>query len=363
VKAVRKLTRRFFLFCSVVFVLLLGLLAVDFAFLRGRTPKIAGSSTSIASLERITLGGVEQWILIRGWRVSDPVVLFLHGGPGMPAMYLAHDFQRELERNFVIVHWDRRGAGKSYRSGVDGDISVRQTIDDTFELTRLLCRRLNKDRIYLVGHSFGSYFGMLAAWEHPEHYLAYIGMGQMTDGANGARAIQAQRRFLLQKGREAGDDELVKRLAAPGTKAAEKDLFRYRAELFRSTNWWPIAYSGLTAPEYTLADILNLQKGVDMVARKIKMRMNAIPGPLAECVSQVRIPVYFFLGRHDYNTPSLLAEEYFHLLQAPLKKLVWFENSAHMPFFEEPEFFRRQMIAMDRGTMRFWTAQKKKAHD
>ena len=106
-----------------------------------------------------------QRILIRGWNASKPVLFFLHGGPGMPAMYLAHDCQQELEKDFVVVHWDRRGAGKSYASGVEGKRTVRQTLDDTYELTRLLQKRFGQKRMYLVGHSWGSYIGMLAVWD------------------------------------------------------------------------------------------------------------------------------------------------------------------------------------------------------
>jgi pimeloyl-ACP methyl ester carboxylesterase len=92
-------------------------------FTPGRTPAIH-QPHSVASLERVRIGGVDQYILIRGNDASLPVLLFLHGGPGMPAMYLAHSFQRELEKEFVVVQWDRRGAGKSYREDISSTLTT-----------------------------------------------------------------------------------------------------------------------------------------------------------------------------------------------------------------------------------------------
>jgi pimeloyl-ACP methyl ester carboxylesterase len=121
-------------------------------FTPGRTPTI-NEPNWIASLERIRIGGVDQYILIRGNDSSLPVLLFLHGGPGMPAMYLAHAFQRELEKDFVVVQWDRRGAGKSYREDISSTLNSEQLVADTVELTNLLRTRFHQNRIYLVGHS------------------------------------------------------------------------------------------------------------------------------------------------------------------------------------------------------------------
>src|SRR5579864_528927 len=144
----------------------------------GLTPAIHGPS-SIASLERIRIGGVDQYILIRGNDSSLPILLFLHGGPGMPAMYLAHSFQHELEKDFVVVQWDRRAAGKSYREDISSTLTNEQLVADTVELTNVLRARFHQDKIYLVGHSWGTYLGMLVIARHPELYHAYVGIGQL----------------------------------------------------------------------------------------------------------------------------------------------------------------------------------------
>lgn len=318
---------------------------------RGRTPAIRGSRDGIASLETVCLGGSDQWILIRGRHKSAPVILFLHGGPGMPAMFLAHAFQRPLENDFVVVHWDRRGAGKSYSAGTTGEITVRKTLDETFELTRMLQKRFNRERIYLAAHSWGTMLGLLACREHPEYYSASIGMGQLASSEEQVTA--ARKDYLLPKARSAGDADLMARLNDKDPQIDEDDLFRYHAELYGSESVWPILFTGLRAPEYNLRDILNVKKGADLVMHK--MRQDVLRGTLEEEVLEIPVPVFFFLGRYDYNTPSSLAERYLNELQAPLKRVVWFEKSAHFPFFEEPVFFHRQMLAMEAEVNRFWS--------
>jgi pimeloyl-ACP methyl ester carboxylesterase len=122
----------------------------------GRTPAIHGRN-SIASLERVRIGNVDQYILIRGNDTSLPVLLFLHGGPGMPAMYLAHAFQRDLEKDFVVVQWDRRAAGKSYREDITSTLTTEQLVADTVDLTNVLRARFHQNKIYLVAHSWGTW--------------------------------------------------------------------------------------------------------------------------------------------------------------------------------------------------------------
>ena len=115
----------------------------------------------VASLEEITLGGTPQWVLIRGRNRENPVVLFLHGGPGMPLMYLAHSFQRELENDFVVVQWDRRGAGKSCSSNIDPKlIRMSQELADAEQLIELLRRRFDQTKVVVVGARMVAFWGL-----------------------------------------------------------------------------------------------------------------------------------------------------------------------------------------------------------
>ncbi len=271
-------------------------------------------------------------------------------------MFLAHACQRELERNFVVVHWDRRGAGKSYSAGADAAaLNVRQVLDDTFEVSRLLRQRFGQDRIFLVAHSWGTYLGLLAIGEHPEYYSAYFGMGQMAGPLAGVREIQ--RDFVLRCATQANDTATIERIRSGGA-IDEDTLFRCHGELWKSTSFLPILLTGLRAPEYTLRDALHVKPAAHRVNRE--MKYNVDPRPLIGEVEAVNVPVFFFLGRHDYNTPSPVAADYLSRLGAPLKSVTWFEQSAHFPFFEEPAAFTREMIRANGIVDEYWTARRRR---
>lgn len=324
----------------------LGLLArpvIEFGIRRPYTAAIAvkGAPSPIAALERIPVRGVEQSVLIRGHDQTKPILLFLHGGPGMPVMFMAHDFQEELERDFLVVHWDRGGAGKSYEAFSEESASVRSTLDDLYDLTIHLRGRFKTDQIYLVGHSWGTYLGMLAAHERPELFKAFVGTGQMS--ADPARIRAARHEFFSREAAVRGDHAMLKRLKE-GDRITEDDLFAYGAELRGEESYWPILMLGLRAPEYTLSDVMNVPKGSERLAAA--MKYDVMEGPLDRNLLRFEIPIHFFLGRHDWNEPSTLAEEYLRRIEAPAKSLVWFEQSAHFPFLEEPERFGASIAAV-----------------
>jgi pimeloyl-ACP methyl ester carboxylesterase len=295
---------------------------------------------SIATLEKVTIGGVDQYVLIRARDRSSPVVLFLHGGPGMPTMFLAHEFQAPLENDFVVVQWDRRGAGKSYKGDVAPEsMSVEQEISDTRELATLLSERFHQDKVYLVGFSYGSYLGMLVANRYPELFRAYVGMGQ--EGCSQDREHGLQDTWIRQQALARGDREALRQLEGQQPLDRERWLFKYGAEIHRATNWYPLLWAGFTAPEYNLVDVLNVKKGVTFSARNLKF--NAIRGALMDEITSLEVPVHFFTGRFDYTDPVPCTLEYFERLRAPEKHLVWFERSAHFLFLEEPDKFAEEL--------------------
>jgi pimeloyl-ACP methyl ester carboxylesterase len=340
-----KITGFIFLGFFIAFIILLYLK-------RPRTPAIRDPRGnvipgSIATLEKVNLGGLDQWISIRGEDTSNPILLFLHGGPGMPMMYLAHTFQKHLEDSFICVQWDQRGAGKSYNKHVLPEtMTVTQVLSDARALTEILRHRFRKDRITLVGHSWGSYLGMLLVSLHPDLYDAYIGVGQVVDEKKSRDIID---RFIREQANKRGEIKAIQELDSMGSGVHEKWLFAFGGELHNHTSFVPFIKAGIMSPEYGLFEIPKVSRGSQFSSRH--MKYNSVEGPILECVTRVDIPVYFFTGRHDYTTPFELVEIYMARLEAPEKKLVWFEDSAHFPFFEEPAKFAamvKKLILNDR---------------
>jgi pimeloyl-ACP methyl ester carboxylesterase len=321
---------------------------------RGYTPQY-NSPESIASLEQVSLSGGQQYILIRGKYKQNPILLFLHGGPGMPTMYLAHNFQHDLERDFVVVQWDRRGAGKSYAAGVSApNLEVSDEINDTVELIDQLRARLHQEKIYLVGFSYGTYLGILVAQRVPDRLHAYVGVGQLACSEEENRKIQDQ--WLIKQASVADDREALDELTGKKPLDREKLLFKYGGEIHSAHSWWPLLWSGIRSPEYTFQDISNVRKGVQFTAGHL--RYDVIDGSILDNVSSLRIPVYFFSGRYDYTDPTICTVRLFDRLVAPIKRMVWFEHSAHFVFLEEPDQFALAMKRAAAETTRWESEQK-----
>ena len=327
---------------------ILVILMVGTLFNCARTPATYRKiDTGITSLEKLQVNGDEQVILLRGKNTEDPIVLFLHGGPGMPMMYLAHTFQEELEQHFIVAHWDQRASGKSWHTEQDtSSINIRQYLDDAYVVISHLQERFDKKKIFLVGHSFGSYLGTLLIREKPEWFHAYIGIGQVVDDK---KALTIQADFLNKEATKRKDTKALSELDHYGWRIHEKYLFKYGGELKHHTGYWPFIRDGLMSKEYTFRDAMNLSRASNFCSRH--MQYNVIEGSILEAgIDTFQLPVYYFVGVSDYTTPFTLIEAYYAQVKAPRKALVWFHSSAHFPHYEEPDEFVNQMILIKQST-------------
>jgi pimeloyl-ACP methyl ester carboxylesterase len=325
-----------------------------------KTPLIKDSNGnvipgSIASLEKISIGGLEQWVLIRGRSTHNPILLFLHGGPGAAEWPFVRHYNARLEDHFVIVYWEQRGAGKSYRVKTP-NLNVAQFISDTYDLIQYLKKRFNQDKVFLIGHSWGSLVGILIAQKYPELFHAYIGMGQFVSGKEN-ETISYQ--YLMEAAIKKNDPRAIHQLQKINDPVPYgiidekglwfKNLMTQRDWLFKlggcvceRTNklYWIRFY--FQAPEYSKLDLIKWVLGYDSSIKQLWPEI--MEYDLRKQVPRLEIPVYFLVGRHDYNTPFKLAEEYFHSLTAPEKELIWFDHSAHSPIYEEAEKFNDILI-------------------
>jgi pimeloyl-ACP methyl ester carboxylesterase len=292
-------------------------------------------------------------VLIRSENVANPVVLFVHGGPGTSQLTLMRKNTQPLERCFTVVNWDQRRAGKSFAAGHDrSTMTMAQFVDDILALSSYLAKRFHQDRILLVGHSWGSAIGMLAIAERPDLFAAYVGIGQ---ASRMAESESISYNWTLEQARKAADAPSVKKLTEIGPPPYTGDwrskyiterrlLGKYGGE-YHGSRWGAfgvVLRNLLFSREYTLVDRINFFRGIFQSLDALFPELYRTD--LFVQVPEVKIPVYFCLGRHDYEVPSVLAAKYFEVLKAPRKQLVWFEHSSHMPNTEQKDTFNQFML-------------------
>ncbi len=338
---------------TIVFCLTIGLVILGMI-IPGFTPPIRKRGvSSIAELRKVKIGATEQWLMIRGEDLTKPVILFVHGGPGTSQLTIMRRNTRDLEKGFVVVNWDQRGAGKSYSAISDlTRMHLRQFVSDIHEVSLYLIERFKRPKIILVGHSWGSAISVLAVAERPELYSAYIGIGQVSNMRQ-SEAISYE--WTLQQAIKAKDHSAVAKLNRIGHPPYEGDwqkkfmaqrqlLGKYGGEYWgsRTGAFGPVLYNWFFSTEYTLMDRINFFRGIFGSVRLLFPELLRVD--LFEHAPELKVPVWFAEGRHDYEVPSVLSAQYFEALKAPRKKLIWFENSAHLPNTEERDKFNLMLL-------------------
>jgi pimeloyl-ACP methyl ester carboxylesterase len=316
------------------------------------------SPNGIDTLESVRIGGIEQWIHVRGQDVSNPILLFIHGGPGIAFIPLAGSFQQPWEQHFTVVEWDQRGAGKTYASN-DRELqrrtmNVAQMEQDTLDVVNYLRGRFKRDKIIVVGHSWGSVLGLWLAHEHPDLIYAYVGVGQIVNMQQNAAAVY---RDDLAEARSRHNDAAVNELEslAPYPTGTPTDL----GKVFIANKWsaqllgpqlGPGGFNDIrrlmkdlvSAPEYSLADDVGFIHGQTLSREVFAPQLTSID--LTQMGNEFRVPIFFFEGRLDpYCRPSLIWE-YSESISAPHKEFVGFDRSGHFPFFEEQQEFSDKLV-------------------
>ncbi len=303
---------------------------------------IAGSLSEKVFVE---INGTRQGMIIQSTDVTHPVLLFLHGGPGMPEFFLNTTHPSGLEQDFTVVWWDQRGAGLSYDPDIPPDsLTVAQMIADTVAVTQYLLQRFGQEKVYLLGHSWGSFLGLQVARAAPELFHAYIGMGQVSYQL---RSEVAAHRIMTEQYRARGDSAMVRKLqAAPVsmTQGPSTAYLRLRDDAMHglgvgTTRDMATVISGVFVPvwqcrAYTLREKIRIWQGMRW-SRKL-LWQDFITTDLSTRVRELAVPMYFFTGRYDLTANHDLAAAFFDQISAPVKGFYTFENSAHSPLFEEP---------------------------
>jgi pimeloyl-ACP methyl ester carboxylesterase len=305
---------------------------------------------SISVIEKIDLGGQDQYLIIRGADSTKPVMLFLHGGPGSPEIAFMNHYNRDIENDFVMVYWEQRGAGKSYSKNIPVEsMNMEQFISDTRELSEYLIERFNQEKIYIMGHSWGSLLGISTVYKHPELFQAYFGIGQACFQFKGEQISYDWVKEEALKQNDNKSLETLERLTFPDSLAGNdiwmkylmkqrKYVNEYKGGTTRDiTGMWPLVKLVLKTSEYTIGEKLNFMNGSMFSLNH--MWNEVINANLFNEIDSIQVPVFFFHGRHDYTTPYSVAKDFYNQLKAPQKEFFTFENSAHSPIMEEVEKF------------------------
>jgi len=305
------------------------------------------SANGIDEAKAVEIGGIRQWITVRGRDRHNPILLVLHGGPAAPDLPNRYLFEGPWTDYFTVVQWDQRGAGKTYELNVPETVAptmhADRMVQDAEELVGYLRRTYDSKKIFALGHSWGTILGLKLAERRPDWLYAYIGVGQIINMREGERIDYD---WVLNTARKAGDSQAVKELEAiapypepNGTLPLEKINVERK---------WSVHYGGLThgrhsydywenaeklSPDYSDTDFKAIDAGSAFSLPKLLPEMAVTD---FSRLTRLGCPLLIFAGRYDYTTPSEPVRRWFERIEAPSKRWVWFENSAHMMYAEEP---------------------------
>ncbi|MHA2402254.1 MAG: alpha/beta fold hydrolase [Candidatus Kariarchaeaceae archaeon] len=310
----------------------------------------------ISSLEEITLGDLKQWIFIRGTDQNNPVLVFLHGGPGEPALGMSSSrrLDAELIEHFTVVHWDQRGAGKSYNADIPVDsMTLDRLVEDCNELIDHLRNRFNTPRVFIVAHSSGTLVGIKTAYKYPEKIHAYVGVAQVINDFEQQRVSYD---FVLEEAERSGNvkhQNAIKEIGPPPYEIPEKEfekanyIVRYGGMMqdFSMKKMLGIMIAYLTSPEYSIFEAIRTIMGRGRNFTTNALWNEIVVVNFTKEIDSIKAPIYFFAGKSDMITPTVLVEDYYNGIDADKgKKLVIFENSGHWPMLEEKKKYQDYLI-------------------
>ncbi|WP_188456732.1 alpha/beta fold hydrolase [Virgibacillus oceani] len=312
---------------------------------KSRTPPIRDKKgaileNSMTTLEAVQIGGVKQWVLIRGENKDCPLLLFIHGGPGSAQIGFIRKYEQELEKHFIVVNWDQRGAGKSGKNINPSTMNLARFVEDAHELITYLLSRFGRKKLFLAGHSWGSILGTLTSQQYPDSIHAYIGISQLVHIDLNEQKSYA---YALKRAREVNHQKAVSALSKIGKPPYPnfKVMMKQRKWLLKfipeelSPDYLLRAIPSST--EYTLKDWYFFFKNV-MKSNKM-LWDEFLEVNLFDKVPEVDVPVYLCEGCYDYQAPFELAQQYLEQLHAPRKEIFWFKHSGHSPHISESKKF------------------------
>ena len=320
------------------------------SFLRARNAQqyAISSPKGIDEAQFVKIGGIEQWVTIRGWDRDNPVLLFLHGGPGDVTNPWTFALFAPWEKHFTVVQWDQRGAGRTLRKTgptIAPTITVDRMVQDGIELSEYLRKHLGKDKIIVVGHSFGTILGLGMVRARPELFYAYVGTGQVADEVKNYSVAYDE---LLKKARALGNQQALDELSHAGPPPYESGGgYRVQwkwANAFEGVNEFLYGTIGLAlvAPGNSVQDINDSGDGQQLSAERLVPQTKS-SGP-KELGLEFSIPMFFIQGAEDFTTPTSLARSYLDSIKSPGKEFVTINGGGHFAVFMHSDQFLQELV-------------------
>lgn len=340
--------------------IVLFLLVVLIARTINRSKTKINTSNGIEEIIYVNIGGIEQSIQIRGEDANNPIILFLHGGPGSPHAYMSYYYQTELEADYTVVNWDQRGCGRTYYANpnleIETELSVEILLNDLDEIVDYLTNRFDQDKVIIMGHSWGTVLGSIYVKDYPEKVSAYIGIGQTINMLAGETlAVERANKFAV----EDGNKEYINKLSILFNKFSEAEDFdsldfrsfmnmRNLTSQYLSsdtlTSTIHTMWLGISSPNMSILDIRWFLKPIIQLEEYIKIEKPLLEYSffsfnLYDHGMEYEVPVYFISGDKDWITPYPLVQEYDASIKAPDKEMILLANVGHIPFIDNPGAF------------------------
>ena len=297
----------------------------------------------------LEIDGEKLGMIIQAKDKHNPVLLICGGGPGIPEYLLEYMYPSEIAKEFVVCYIEYRGTGLSYRANISADkMTTERYVADIISVTKYLRERFLKDKIYILGHSFGSYVGIKTVQQYPEYFYSYIAMSQ---NCNQKESEYRAYDYMKEQYEKMGNKKMIKKFIQCPIRESEEAYERYFSSALRDNSMHDLGvgttrkmrsvitgifFPSLRCKTYTVKERLNIWKG-KAISMKFPVVSEGIRFNAFEDVDSLEIPIYFFAGKYDYTCCYSLQKEFYERINAPIKEFYSFDNSAHSPLFEEPK--------------------------
>lgn len=325
------------------------------------------SEKGISIIENVAIGGIHQYLLIQSENINNPVLLILHGGPGLPIPgtssrsrdYVIATNTKELVKHYTVVFWDQRGSGKTFnKQEIRDSLNIDQFVSDANEVVQFLKIKFNKQKIYVAGYSWGTIIGLRLVDENPSDYYAYIGISQIINWVqNDVLCLE----WTLDKAKKHGNNKAIKELQQCGNppyiksvkqwSTLRKWMGRYNSMVY---SYQDVKHPGmkmamsiiLRSPDYSIIDIFNTIRGFQRSYTQTLIEDFA-KIDYKGTIRRLEIPVFFIHGKKDVHIFGDLVEDYFNELEAPAgKQIFWLDKSSHMFHPEDAKEIEHILISI-----------------